>query len=329
MPENPTDVSKNLDELRAGWYSISKVVEGLKRYESSKEEGFVGSLESIISGIEGFERLTEDVYQSIISTFSSRPEKIESEKNEILGEAARLKDLVMVDKERITSLKEKDEAVVKAKLEKLQQQYEDLERLTSERCNKYFERKREYKVAREKIEGEVGKRVRAIRSAFVEKTADVVEGYDITLNERTVFIEELFDALIHGKADIADIQIRTQEKGGLLGKIKSPASKHEMAKESVLKYQAQEILQTALPLKKKEAELIEKLDHKFFDMRGLEEDCRKAEEKREKIVETRDKMRMELGELDESANPKDTYLKAFDEITPKVESCFSKKKNKF
>jgi hypothetical protein len=240
-----------------------------------------------------------------------------------LGSVANFKDRVKEDQTRITTLKEKDKGAIKAKLEKLRQQYEDLERLTSERCNKYFERKREYTIAREKIEEEVGKRVKAIREAFVEKTADVVEGHDIILNEHSVFTEELFDALIDGKANIDDIHIRTLERGGFLGVIKGSVSKYESAKESVLKYEAHEIIQKALPLKKKEAELIEKLGHKFNDLHGLEEDCRRAEEKREKIVDVRDNLRSELEDLDTSENPKDTYLKNFDEITPKVESFIS------
>jgi peptidoglycan hydrolase CwlO-like protein len=90
-----------------------------------------------------------------------------------------------------------------------------------------------------------------------------------------------------------------------------------------LKYEAQEIIRHARPLKKKEAELIEKLDHKFLDLKGLEEDCRKAEEKREKIVDTRNRLRAELEDIDTSGNPKDAYLLNFDEITPKVESFIS------
>lgn len=321
--ENPEQVSQNLEELRTSWYSISKLCQGLKRYKSTKDEGFVGSLDSIISAIEGFERLLGDVYQSIVDTFPSHPKKLESEKDEILSEAASFKERVKEDQSGITSKKGKDKKGLKADLKKLRQQHEDLERLTSERCAKYFERKREYTIAREKIEGEVEKRIKAIREAFVDRTADVVEGYDIVLGERSIFTEELFDSLIGGKANIDDIHIRTLERGGILGKISGSIQKHESAKESVLKYEAQEIIQRALPLKEKEAELIEKLDHKFIDLRGLEDDCKKAEEKREKIVDTRNNLRMELGDLDTQANPKDSYLKNFDEITPKVESFIS------
>lgn len=323
MQENSSRVPEDLEELRQGWYSISKLCQGLKRYKSSKDEGFVGSQDSIISAIEGFERLIEDVYQSIVSTYPSHPKKLESEKDEILQEASSFKDKVREDQARITAIKEKDKKAIKEKLEKLQQQYEDLERLTSERCAKYFERKREYTITREKIEEEVGMRVKDIRGAFVNRTADVVEGYDITLGERSIFTEELFDTLIDGRANVEDIRIRTLEGGGILGKISGSAQKHESAKESVLKYEAQEIIQKAIPLKKKERELIENLDHKFIDLRGLEEDCKAAEEKREKTVEVRDNLRAELENLDTSENPKDTYLKIFDEITPKVESFVS------
>lgn len=321
--ENSEQVSQNLEELRTSWYSISKLCQGLKRYKSSKDEGFVGSLDSIISAVEGFEKLASEVYQSIIDTFPSHPKKLESEKDEILQEVSSFKDHINSDQKRITAIKETEKKAVKGKLGKLQQQYEDLERLTSERCAKYFERKREYTIALEKIEEEVGKRVEDLSGAFVNRTADVVDGYDITLDGRSIFTQELFDILIEGRANIDDIRIKTLEGRGILGKLSGSAQKQTSAKESVLKYEAQEMIQRVLPLKKKEAELIERLDHKFIDLKGLEEDCRAAEEKREKAVDVRDNLRAELENLDTSENPKDTYLKIFDDITPKVESFIS------
>jgi hypothetical protein len=283
----------------------------------------VGSLDSILSAVEGFEKLTADVYQSIIDTFPSHPKKLESEKDEILREVSSFKDRINRDQKQITAIKEKDKKAIKGKLEKLQQQYEDIERLTSERCAKYFERKREYTIARDKIEDEVGKRVKDLSGAFVNRTADVVEGYDITLDGRSIFTQELFDILIEGRANIDDIRIKTLEGGGIIGKLSGSAQKQTSAKETVLKYEAQEMIQRALPLREKEAELIERLDHKFNDLKGLEEDCRSAEEKRGKIVEVRDNLRAELENLDASENPKDTYLRIFDENTPKVESFIS------
>ena len=106
--DNPEQVSQNLEELRTSWYSISKLCQGLKRYKSTKDEGFVGSLDSIISAVEGFERLTADVYQSIIDTFPSHPKKLESEKDEILEAVAGFKEKVREDQSAITSKKEKD-----------------------------------------------------------------------------------------------------------------------------------------------------------------------------------------------------------------------------
>ncbi len=88
MPENSTQVPKDLAELKQGWYSISKLCEGLKRYRSVKDEGFEGFLDSMLSGIEGFEKLLDEVYRSIIRGYPSRPEKLESRRNEILDEIA-------------------------------------------------------------------------------------------------------------------------------------------------------------------------------------------------------------------------------------------------
>lgn len=323
MPENSTQVPKDLAELKQGWYSISKLCEGLKRYKSVKDEGFEGFLDSMLSGIEGFEKLLDEVYRSIIRGYPSRPEKLESQRNEILDEIAHIKERIRGDQKRIASLKEKDEESIRAKLEKLQQQHEDVGRLTSEKCSKYFERKREYTIAFEKIEREVSNRLEVIRDAFVEKTADVVEGCEIVFNEQSISVEELFNTIIAGNANIDGIQTKSLEKGGLFDTIKGTASKHELAKESVLKYEAQEIVQKALPLKKKEAELIVKLDLNFNDLKGLEEDCKKAEEKREDIVQLRDKLRMELEGFDASEKLGGTYLKVFDEVTPKVESFIS------
>ena len=323
MPEDLSQVSKDLSELRQGWYSVTKLCEGLKRYGAVREEGFMGSLDAILSGIEGFEKLLDEVYQSIIYSFPAYPEKIGSQKNEILEATAYLKEKVKRDQKRIASLQEKDEEIIKAKLEKLQQQYEDLERETSEKCNKYFERKKEHAVVLERIEGEVGRRIKAISGAFVEKTSDIVEGYEITLHERSISVEGLFNALIEGHADIEGIHIKPLGRGGFLDVITGTASKQERAKESVLKYEAQEIVQKALPLKKKEAELIAKLDRKFKDLQGLEDDCKKAEEKRKEAVDLRDRLRTELGEIDAPEKLKDTYLKNFDEATPRVESFIS------
>jgi len=325
MPADPSQVSKDLDELRHGWYSIAKLCEGLKRYGSAKEEGFVGSLDAVLSGIESFEKLLDEVYQSIISSFPARPEKIESRKNEILEELVDLKEKVKRDQEKIASLGETDEEVIKTKLEKLQHQYGDLERETSESCNKYFDRKKEYTIALERIEREVSKRVEAIRDAFVEKTSEIAEGHEISLHGRSTSMEELFNTLVggHEDMDIEGINIKPVGRGGFLDVITGTVSKHERAKESVLKYEVQEIVQKALPLKKREAELIAKLDRKFSDLKGLEDDCKKAEEKREDVVNIRDRLRTELEEVEPPEKLKDTYLRNLDEAMPKVESFIS------
>ncbi|MBU2560007.1 hypothetical protein KKA03_03840, partial [archaeon] len=243
--ETSEHISKNLEELRTSWYSISKLCQGLKRYKSSKDEGFVSSLDSIISAIEGFEKLTADVYQSILDTFPSHPKKLESEKDEILKGVSSFKGHIEGDQKQITAVKETDRNAIKGKLEKIKQQYEDLERLTSERCAKYFERKREYTIALDKIESEVGKRVKDLSGAFVNRTTDVVKGYDITLDGHSIFTEELFDILMEGRANIDDIRIKTLEGGGILGKFSGSAQKQTSAKESVLKYEAQEMIQRA------------------------------------------------------------------------------------
>ena len=82
--------------------------QGLKRYKSTKDEGFEGSLDSLISAIKSFEKLQSDVYASIVSTFPSHPKKLESEKDEILEAVANFNERVRNDQKRITSLKEKD-----------------------------------------------------------------------------------------------------------------------------------------------------------------------------------------------------------------------------
>lgn len=314
---------KDLSELRQGWYSTTKLCEGVEKYGSVKEDGFTRALDAVLSGIEGFEKLLDEVCQSVIYDFPAHRRKIELQKNEILKDFADLKEKVKRDQERITSLGKTDEKIINAKLEKLQQKYGDFEKQTAERCNKYFERKREYAIELEKIEGEVGRKVKAMGDAFIEKASELTEGYEITFHGRISSPEELFNTFVESHADIEDIRIKPLNREGFLDKITGTVSKHERARESVLKYETQAMAQKALPFKKKEAELIANLDRKFNDLKGLEDDCKKVEEKRKEAVDTRDRMRMELEEVDAIEKLKDTYSKNLSEVTPKLESLIS------
>ncbi|MEE8403743.1 MAG: hypothetical protein V3R93_08320, partial [Candidatus Hydrothermarchaeaceae archaeon] len=268
-------------------------------------------------------KLLDEVCQSVIYGFPTQRRKIELQKNEILKDFADLKEKVKRDRERITSLGKTDEKSIKAKLEKLQQQYEDLEKQTSERCNKYFERKREYTIELENIEGGVGRKVKAMRDAFVEKASDLTKGYEITFHGSISSPEELFKTFVEGHADIEDIHIKPLDREGFLDRITGTVSKHERAKESVLKYEAQAMAQKVPPFKKKEAELIANLDRKFNDLKGLEDDCKKVEEKRKEAVDTRDRLRMELEAVDAIEKLKDTYSGNLNEVTSKLEFLIS------
>lgn len=319
-------VSRDLDELKDSWTSIATICEGLSRHSSAKDEGFMGSLNSFLSGIESFEKLLAEVYLSIIYIFPSFPEKVESQKNEILEEAKALKGLVKRDQTKIESLGETDEDAIKEKLKILHREHENLERETTERCNKYFERKREHTIALETIDRQVGRKIGAVREMFNEKITGITDGYEISINERIIQIGELFDALILGRVSIEDIQLKPQGAGGgpgIFDTITGKASTHEMAKESVLKYEAQEIVNKAMPFKKKEAELISKLNLVFNDLKGLETDCNGSEKKRKKVESISATLQSELEGIKTPEQLKDIYLTHFNKATPKVDSFIS------
>lgn len=322
MQADSTQLSKDLNELRYSWYSIAKLCDGLSRYGSAREEGFGRSLDAVLSGLESFEKLLDDFYQTIISGFTVYRE-VESQKNEIFERTADLKKKLNTDRNKITSLEGTDEKTINTKLDKLQQLYKDIERQTAEKCNKYLERKNEYTVDRGKIEREVGRKIEAIGDAFTEKIFEITDGYEITLGGYNISEDGLFEALVDGRADIEGIDIKALDGGGFFDAMTGSASKHEKAKASVLKYEAQETARKARPFKKREMELIAGLDRKFSDLQGLEDECKEVEGKRKQILDIRSRLRAELEGLDTPQKLKAVYLKKLDEATPKVESFIS------
>jgi chromosome segregation ATPase len=291
------ELSQQSHDFKKKWYGLSEKAEGLTNFKSGFEEGFKENIKVIYEDIDsckdyidGFEHSLKHYFPDHRSDITWMTKKVFRHFEELRVMAKKDFDVLENSKDLAQSLKalieDRDKAEAKLKVAETQ---------SGEACRKYFDMKNEYTAEYQSIEDKLKKQMEKIREKFIEMTTPIVEGHDISLASRRVTISELFELLGEKPGDSEKISL-VVKKGGIFGK----KAETDLAKTSVLKYVAGEILDGVQPINKEKKKLIEKLKSEYSELPKLEKACEESETQRKKLEKPVEAVRSKIGEIKKS-----------------------------
>jgi small-conductance mechanosensitive channel len=332
--KNPEEVSRELGELEDKWRAVGKECERLSNYKLGFDDEFKSSLNSIAAMLEECETRLNKTARSLKFNFPSFEPEIDRKGGEILESLREMKGRLEADKKGIIDLKRMKKKLKdkKEELERIEGKFREVENQTSQLCTKYFERRREYTMAYDKVREAVDAKISGVRKIFNENIGAIVEGYDVYLEGQRRDLDELFDILLDRPDATTGLSLKARERG-LLESLMGKASKIDNAKTIVLQHETQGILARAAPIKRAEMDAMRKLESKFKDLRGLEKACKGAENRREELMKVRNGLRSEIERMKgkEAFSYSDRkiissvggeYLDAFNGINAKMQGFF-------
>ncbi len=173
----------------------------------------------------------------------------------------------------------------------LSKKFRELEAKTSEACGKYFDRQQEYVRALRKAEECADQELSNIRAEFLEKAGSVIRGYELRVDGEECSAEKLYEGLMNQNYGRVSLAPKSRGKAllGMLGE-----EDKSKAKEAVLRYLMGETASKLAPVLREKHERAEGVNRAFLDLKGLEVECKEAEELRVKAEKDLDSMRVEI-----------------------------------
>ncbi|MFQ5816112.1 MAG: hypothetical protein ACE5G7_06410, partial [Candidatus Hydrothermarchaeaceae archaeon] len=297
------EASEKLVEFKDTWYGIAQKCEGLSEYKSGLEKPFKTSLTQINNSLKKCGKYLNELEPSLKHLMPSKKEEIDDLTSGVtvaLEEFKKGVEQQLEDVKRFKSTSDDLRALVR-ELESNEEEFREAEAKTSKVCTKYFERKRDYNQALEKITATTQGKLKVVKERFLQKLEPVVEGYELTFMGKPVELDELFVRLLEKPTDVETVELSLKEASkGLLDTLTGKEERNKEAKIAVLRYISQEILGDAKPIMGHEAKEISRLDAQYPDLQTLEVECRKAEKKMEELSKPRNEVRDEISRLRKS-----------------------------
>ncbi len=296
----PKEASGRLVRLRDTWYSISKRCEGLAEYSSGLDDEFKGALSEIRKEIGECIDLIEQLRPSLEHIVSDKKDEIErfaTDARSSLDEFAKRVDAGIQDADALKRIN-KQISDLTARLERSEKEFREAEARTTEACSKYFERKRDYALAKERVVNAARGKIEGVKGKFMQKLSPILEGYELLLDGRATSVEELFDALYGKSADVEKIALRSLGPSrGFLDMLVGKKEADKGAKETVLRFNAQEVISEVDPIMAEQAQEISTLDVQYSNLKALEIECKNAERRREALSKPREEILNEIAQL--------------------------------
>lgn len=320
-------VAEKLSELNRRWYEIIREIEGLKKFKYG-DERFETSLNKIRENIITTYGILEETNPGLKELFPDLRENIDKYTQEL---ASFLKDISSDIEKKITEIKsfrQITREIEKYKMEiyEIERELSAIEKEVNETCSKYNLRKKEFEKIRENIVGSLDKELEKIKKKFLKKIDELSKDCEIYVGGVKKSPNELFDELLKDPNRKEFLKIIKPQPRGILGIIKAKEEEDE-AKSTVLKYLIEEVLEKALPLKKKIEESSLRLEIEFADLKSLEISCNKAKKKKEEFTQTKNDLKSKIeklktkpetrySEYNKILELRDAYLKEFEEKIP-------------
>ncbi|MEE8167600.1 MAG: hypothetical protein V3T58_01850 [Candidatus Hydrothermarchaeales archaeon] len=326
------ELPKKLVEFKDAWYAVAQKCEGLSEYKSGLDEGFKDNLSEIKEGIHSCRNLIKKITPSMKRIMPQMRRDIDGFVAGLADSLETFEKTVEGDLEDVRALKRINKQLMdlNGTLEETEREFRKSEGITSEICTKYFERRRDYSQTRETITNATKEKLEGVKERFFQKLEPIVEGYGVSITGESIALEGLFKGLLEKSIDVERITLLpTETSKGLLDVFTGKKKINKEAREEVLKYISQEVLADANPIKAQEAKEIAHLDVEYVDLKALEQECKEAENQREKLSQPRESLMSEISKLKKSdvfiltnydniLSIRDKYLANFEEMDANV-----------
>lgn len=228
------------------------------------------------AAIEG--RLT-DILQALRKCIAVK--EVEGE-DELLIRLRRFESMVRGDLESLRAARETKKRLREAEGEfkRLSAEVKEYEARAYEACGRYFTRREEYVRAKKRILEAAEKRLEEIRRDFLEKAAQVAEGYELIYSGNRATPEDIFEELLKGNHGRVDLR--------------GAAGEEALAKREVLDYLIKHSRSRLAPVLRKREERVLEVEALYPDLRGLERACIEAENLREQAMKPLEDLRREI-----------------------------------
>ncbi len=326
---------EQLVNIRNEWYETIKKCEKLVDFTSAYNGNFAEHLTEIQRSLKNIESNVAMVNPELKKIFPEKREEIDKHIEAISKFITKIIENIDKNLQEIEEFKELSKKIEEYENELMttKKELEKVEKELKEVCKKYNARKDEFERVKDRIIGGIKKELFNIKKKFISDLTPLTEGYEIYIAGEKKKIEELFDELLNDPKKIEHVKIiRSPSQKSLLSIFKGKKEEtSNKARGVVLKYLAEEVIEKAVPLKKKKDEILLKLDIEFSDLKGLEIACKKAIKRKEEIAKTkkeliskieelRKKPTMEYAEYNKILSLREEYLEKFNEGTPSIKS---------
>lgn len=292
------EVIEEAREVKECWYSIFSLLDTMAGFSPGDE-----NLKRVLNLARERSREVERRLENLSVSFKKyNPHLREEADRKIKPLLAGLKEFrteVRKEKDNFERFRETEEKIgkIRGELKDLEGEYGDVQSKVSLLCNKFFHKKEEYRVARERIEQRLEKELGNLERYFLDRAKGTVEGYRIFLSGSEVDLKELFDALVESPGVVEDLELVERKPRGMLRWLWRERGEPS-EKLAVLGYLGEEVGTKAQKIKKKEGAQAEELRVEFADLDSAEKACREVENRRKEIEGYMEELQEKIGRLE-------------------------------
>ncbi len=301
----PAEVGRRCADFKDGWYSIARKIDLIAEFTSEEGEALRRTLESIAKGakrlrgeLQVLARSVKRYKPGVREDVDVRMQKVDEGLSVLCARA----EGEVENLSRFTRVTEEVSALRK-EIEKIDAELREVEGKVATLCTKFFERKRELKLARDKIKARVEKGIYDLQKKFEEKLSGIAGEYELRLDGEPVTLRGLFEELLRNLEVLEKVELRPAGASrSFLGMVLKREELDEGARLEVLRFIARELVEEARRIREAELEKARCLSREFADLDALEKACRDVERRREELTDYRRELEERISQLESTLN---------------------------
>lgn len=279
--------SSVVDEARKvkdSWYSLYGLLESLANFSSADDE-FRKVLELSKDRARAIEKKLSNLATNFKRYNPGLKEAVDEKASPLHSGLSEFSAALAIEIDSCRSFIRAKEGLenIEKELEGIREEYREVEGKVALICNKYFQRKNEYRIASEKINRTVRGEIEELERYFLERAEGISKEYSILLDGDEVRLKGLFNALVEDPTSTGKLELRRKKpKSGLLSLFKGEDIEPE-EKLVVLSHLCEEVARRAKEAKKRESSEAEGLRVEFADLDSAEKACSDIENRRREL----------------------------------------------
>ncbi|NOZ58721.1 MAG: hypothetical protein GXO66_03985 [Euryarchaeota archaeon] len=299
----PPEIVERCADFKERWYAIAREIDAIAEFTSGRGDAL---LRKFLEIAEEAGRLGGELQLVTLSAKRYRPELVDEldARAEVIEEGlGRLRGRAEEEAENLRKFNRvaEETSSYREEIGKIEAELKEVESKVATLCTKFFERKKELKLARDKIKARVEKGIYDLQEKFQDKLSGILKDYELYLGEEKTSPSALFERMLKDPGAVEMVRLRpVRQSTGFFGIRLKREEFGEEARLEVLRFIAQELLEEARRLKEAELERARSLSREFADLDALEKACRDVEKRREELESYRRELEEKIASLEAS-----------------------------